>query len=220
MWCWSNSSWTVSWHHFSLDSMNKSKITTVYWLRKKNFKLACIQMFIKNLIKSWFDDRSYCTLYFDTSLIDLDLDSRSQGCEKANTSAPIISQRFLFDLNRSWFTVEIDGLMNLSLALCQPLIMIIAFKCCNSRFFTISSLRRELSPARTFKWPGHSRVQITSRVPNQNGVSQAWYRVEIHHSGRKPLTCNTWNVCYVQYFVLRATQYKRRDSSAIKFDRV
>ena len=25
-----------------------------------------------------------------------------------------------------------------------------------------------------------------SRVPDQNGVSQAWYIVEIHHSGRKP----------------------------------
>ena len=26
-----------------------------------------------------------------------------------------------------------------------------------------------------------------SRVPNQNGVSQAWYIVEIHHSGQKTL---------------------------------
>ena len=25
-----------------------------------------------------------------------------------------------------------------------------------------------------------------SRVPSQNGVPQAWFRVEIHHSGRKP----------------------------------
>ena len=28
-----------------------------------------------------------------------------------------------------------------------------------------------------------------SRVPDQNGVSQAWYIAEIHHSGRKPLIC-------------------------------
>ena len=28
-----------------------------------------------------------------------------------------------------------------------------------------------------------------SRVPNQNGVSQAWYIVEIHHSGREPSIC-------------------------------
>ena len=30
-----------------------------------------------------------------------------------------------------------------------------------SRFFTISSRRRELSPTRTLKWPGRNRVQIT-----------------------------------------------------------
>ena len=29
-----------------------------------------------------------------------------------------------------------------------------------------------------------------SRVPNQNGVSQAWYIVEIHHSGREPSKFN------------------------------
>ena len=29
-------------------------------------------------------------------------------------------------------------------------------------------------------------VKKKSRVPDQNGVSQAWYIVEIHHSGRKP----------------------------------
>ena len=32
----------------------------------------------------------------------------------------------------------------------------------------------------------HTMVNI-SRVPIQNGVSQALYIVEIHHSGRKPL---------------------------------
>ena len=31
----------------------------------------------------------------------------------------------------------------------------------NSRFFTISSQRRELSPTRTLKWPGRNRVQTT-----------------------------------------------------------
>ena len=39
-------------------------------------------------------DNSY-TLHLDTSLIDHDLDSRSQECEKAQTSAPIISQSFM-----------------------------------------------------------------------------------------------------------------------------
>ena len=32
----------------------------------------------------------------------------------------------------------------------------------NSGFFTISSLRRELLPTRTLKWPGRNRVLITS----------------------------------------------------------
>ena len=28
-----------------------------------------------------------------------------------------------------------------------------------------------------------------SRIPDQNGASQAWYIVEMHHSGRKPSIC-------------------------------
>ena len=47
----------------------------------------------------------------------------------------------------------------------------------NSRFLTISSLRRELSPTRTLKWRGRNRVQIT---------------------------CNTSSTYHVQH-VLRAT---------------
>ena len=35
-----------------------------------------------------------------------------------------------------------------------------------SRFFTISSQRRELSPTRTLKWPGRNRVQITCNTSN------------------------------------------------------
>ena len=50
-----------------------------------------------------------------------------------------------------------------------------------SRFFTISSQRRELSPARTLKWPRRNRVQIT---------------------------CNTSSAYHVQHVVLRATYYK------------
>ena len=54
---------------------------------------------------------------------------------------------------------------------------------------TISSLRRELFPTRTLKWPGHNREQIM---------------------------CNTPSACHRQY----VCQVVRRDSSAIKFDRV
>ena len=55
---------------------------------------------------------------------------------------------------------------------------------------TISSLRRELSPARTLKWPGRSRVQITCSTPSAYHVEHA--------------------VCHLV----------RRHSSAIKFDKV
>ena len=50
-----------------------------------------------------------------------------------------------------------------------------------SRFFTISSQRRELCPTHTVKWPGRNRVQIT---------------------------CNTSSAYHVQHVVLRATWYK------------
>ena len=41
-----------------------------------------------------------------------------------------------------------------------------------SRFFTISSQRRELSPTRTLKWPGRNRVQITCNTSSA-------YRVQV-----------------------------------------
>ena len=50
-----------------------------------------------------------------------------------------------------------------------------------SRFFTISSQRREQSPTRTLKWPKRNRVQIT---------------------------CNTSSACHVQHVVLLATWYE------------
>ena len=59
-----------------------------------------------------------------------------------------------------------------------------------SRFLTIASLRRKLSPTRTLKRPGRSRVQIT---------------------------CNTQSAHYMQHVVCHLA---RKDSSSIKFDRV
>ena len=56
--------------------------------------------------------------------------------------------------------------------------------------FTISSSRRELSPTRTLRRPGYNRVQIA---------------------------CNTQSAYHVQHVVCHVV---RRDSSAIKFDRV
>ena len=52
--------------------------------------LACIWMFTDEFDLNLVDDLYCCTLHFDTSLIDLDLDSRSQECDKANNSATII----------------------------------------------------------------------------------------------------------------------------------
>ena len=60
----------------------------------------------------------------------------------------------------------------------------------NSRCVAISSLRRELSPTRSLKWPGRNRVQIT---------------------------CNTSSAYHVQPAVCHLV---RRDFSAKKCDRV
>ena len=63
----------------------------------------------------------------------------------------------------------------------------------NSRFFTISSLRREPSPTRRLTWPG--RVQsCANHQQHTERLSRAACRVTCHVA--------------------------RRDSSAIKFDRV
>ena len=45
--------------------------------------------FRTSLVQTLYDDREYWILRFNTSLIDLDLDSRSQVCKKAKTSTPI-----------------------------------------------------------------------------------------------------------------------------------
>ena len=47
-------------------------------------------------------------------------------------------------------------------------------------------------------------IIIISRIPDQNGVSQAWYIVEIHHSGREASNYHHyhyhWQVYYWYYF--------------------
>ena len=71
------------------------------------------------------------------------------------------------------------------------MIMMIAFKGASQDFvFTFSSLHHELSPTRTLKWPRHNHVKIT---------------------------CNASSAYHVQRGVYHLV---RRDSSAIKFDRV
>ena len=46
------------------------------------------------LVQTRYDDRYYLNCTYDTSLIDLDLDSRTRECKKAKTSVSIISNRF------------------------------------------------------------------------------------------------------------------------------
>ena len=45
-------------------------------------------------------------VHYISSLIDLDLDSRSQECEKAKTSCANYLTKFSIDLNGMWYSVE------------------------------------------------------------------------------------------------------------------
>ena len=54
-----------------------------------------------------------------------------------------------------------------------------------SRFFTVSSQRRELSPTRTLKWPGLNRVQIACNASSAYHVQVSCYvplGTKEHHS--------------------------------------
>ena len=50
--------------------------------------------FWSETLEMWHDDGYNCTLHFDPIVNDLDLDSKSQECEKAQTSVSIIPQTF------------------------------------------------------------------------------------------------------------------------------
>ena len=68
----------------------------------------------------------------------------------------------------------------------------------NSWFFTISSLRRELSPTRTLQWPGCNGVQITCNTSStyhmQHVVLHAmWYE------GTAQLLKQSWNCIYFSF---------------------
>ena len=60
----------------------------------------------------------------------------------------------------------------------------------NSRFFTISSQRRELSPTHTLKWPRRNRVQITCNTLSAYHVQHVVLRV-IWYEGTAQLLCLT-----------------------------
>ena len=64
------------------------------------------------------NDKYYCFLRFDISLTDLDLDPRSQECEKAETS--IISQSFHSIEMEFGILLRLVGVMNHILILSHP----------------------------------------------------------------------------------------------------
>ena len=86
----------------------------IYWNKRNNCFVDCIKTLTWacifgwwwiDLIQTWYDDRYYRTLYFDTDLIYLDLDSMSQECKKAKTYVPIIYKvfgQFDFKLAYCW----------------------------------------------------------------------------------------------------------------------
>ena len=91
VWRWSNSSWT-SWDYFWVRFVERREIAVVL-TASNNFNVG-IHWNVYELI--WFKlgmmIDTFCTLHLDASVVDLDLDSRSQEYEKAEGSAPIISQ--------------------------------------------------------------------------------------------------------------------------------
>ena len=85
---------------------------------KKTLKMACVRTFMNRF--DLYGDRYYCTPHSDTSLLDLDLNSRSQDCKKRRTSAPNISQSFQsIDMEFS-VLLRLAGVMKLILILSPP----------------------------------------------------------------------------------------------------
>ena len=64
-----------------VDLLKQGKKPAVLLTKSKTLMLACISVFIINVIRTWYDGRYYYTLHFDTNLIDLDLESKSQKWE-------------------------------------------------------------------------------------------------------------------------------------------
>ena len=73
-----------------------------------------------DLIYTWSDNGYYCTLHFDTSLLDLDFDSRSQEWEKAKTSVQITSQSFQLIGMECGTLLKLVDVMNLIFILSRP----------------------------------------------------------------------------------------------------
>ena len=103
---------------------------------------------------------------------------------------PIVRMERMGDAKNQSFTDICSLIMMRMMMMMTMVMMMLTLKGAIRSIFTISSLRRKLSPIVTFKWPVRSRVQIT---------------------------CNTSGAYHVQRAVRHVV---RRDSSAVKYDRV
>ena len=74
-----------------------------------------------DLIKTWYDDRYYSTLHFDTNLIELDLDSMSQECKKSETCMSVVSESFQSICMEYGILLRLVGVMSFILILSEPL---------------------------------------------------------------------------------------------------
>ena len=78
-----------------------------------------------------------------------------------------------------------------------------------SRFFTISSQRRELSPTRTLKWPRRNRVQITCNTSSADHVQVSCY-VPGTKGQLSYLVWQSWNRIYLSFILLAESLNRRR----------
>ena len=88
------------------------------WQRQKicNFGMhLLIWTFINWFVQTLYDDRYYRILCFDTSVVRLDLNSRTQECMKPNTSEPIFSQNLVSVWMKVGMLLKLSGLVNLVL---------------------------------------------------------------------------------------------------------
>ena len=72
----------------------------------------------------------------------------------------------------------------------------------NSRFLTISSLRCELSPTRTLKWPGRNRVKITCNTSSAYHVHHVLWCATWHAGTAQLLSLTEFNPIYLSFIIL------------------
>ena len=114
---------------FFLVRLNKTRETTAVFFTVSRNALACIHTFFNQFDSCmiWWEILTYSTFWwywftphFDTSLICLACDSRSQEREKANTSMPVIAQSCQSIYVEFGILLRLVSVMNLVSILCRP----------------------------------------------------------------------------------------------------